>query len=154
MNESDLASVRDCASPQDVDLAPRTRRPIINRPQLTRTVSGHDLRILHAYKIYRPDIEGGIPAVMSSLAQGFRPRHQPFDPVRTASVVRHVNIAIEGVPVEAVASLGTLFSTPLAPDYIPAFVRARRIGRRRYPSCTASAERLPRSCWVCPMTSP
>jgi len=30
---------------------------------------------------------------------------------------------IDGVPVEAVASLGTLFSTPLAPGYIPAFVR-------------------------------
>src|SRR5467141_1281187 len=30
---------------------------------------------------------------------------------------------IDGVPVEAVTSLGTLFSMPLAPGYIPAFVR-------------------------------
>lgn len=33
---------------------------------------------------------------------------------------------IEGVPVEAVASLGTLFSTPLAPAFIPAFMRRAR----------------------------
>ena len=33
---------------------------------------------------------------------------------------------LEGIPVEAVASLGTLFSTPLAPNYIPMFVRRVR----------------------------
>src|ERR1700687_1040858 len=33
---------------------------------------------------------------------------------------------IDGVPVKAVASLGTLFSTPLAPVYIPAFIRRAR----------------------------
>ena len=51
--------------------APRTRRQIISASQLTEDGFGATaLRILHAYKIYRPDIEGGIPAVMSSLAQG------------------------------------------------------------------------------------
>ena len=49
-------------------------------------------------------------------------RHQPFDPVRAASW-HGASIHDRGVPVEAVASLGTLFSTPLAPGYIPAFVR-------------------------------
>jgi glycosyltransferase involved in cell wall biosynthesis len=83
------------------------------------------LRILHAYKIYRPDIEGGIPAVMSSLAQG-------SDAITTHSILsaRRFGAArrytLDGVPVEAVASLGTLFSTPLAPGYIPAFVRRAR----------------------------
>jgi glycosyltransferase involved in cell wall biosynthesis len=33
---------------------------------------------------------------------------------------------LEGIPVEAVASLGTLFSTPLAPNYIPMFLRRAR----------------------------
>jgi rhamnosyl/mannosyltransferase len=33
---------------------------------------------------------------------------------------------LEGIPVEAVASLGTVFSTPLAPNYIPMFVRRVR----------------------------
>ena len=83
------------------------------------------MRILHAYKIYRPDIEGGIPAVMSSLAQGFDQKiSHSILCARRRGAARHY--VIDGVPVEAVASLGTLFSTPLAPGYIPAFVRCAR----------------------------
>jgi glycosyltransferase involved in cell wall biosynthesis len=80
------------------------------------------LRILHAYKIYRPDIEGGIPAVMSSLAQASDPNinHSILCARRRGAARQYT---IDGVSVEAVASLGTLFSTPLAPGYIPAFVR-------------------------------
>jgi glycosyltransferase involved in cell wall biosynthesis len=83
------------------------------------------LRILHAYKIYRPDIEGGIPAVMSSLAQGSdaHTTHSILSARRFGAARRYT---LDGVPVEAVASLGTLFSTPLAPGYIPAFVRRAR----------------------------
>jgi glycosyltransferase involved in cell wall biosynthesis len=83
------------------------------------------LRILHAYKIYRPDIDGGIPAVMSSLAEA-------SDQTATHSILaaRRFGMArrytLEGVAVETVASLGTLFSTPLAPGYVPAFVRHAR----------------------------
>jgi glycosyltransferase involved in cell wall biosynthesis len=80
------------------------------------------LRILHTYKIYRPDIEGGIPAVMSSLAQGSDQdiSHSILCARRRGAARQYT---IEGASVEAVASLGTLFSTPLAPGYIPAFVR-------------------------------
>jgi rhamnosyl/mannosyltransferase len=80
------------------------------------------LRILHAYKIYRPDIEGGIPAVMSSLAQASDQNisHSVLCARRRGAAQQYT---IDGVAVEAVASLGTLFSTPLAPGYIPAFVR-------------------------------
>jgi glycosyltransferase involved in cell wall biosynthesis len=80
------------------------------------------LRILHAYKIYRPDIEGGIPAVMSSLAQASDQNisHSILCARRRGAAHQYT---IDGVPVEAVASLGTLFSTPLAPGYIRAFVR-------------------------------
>jgi glycosyltransferase involved in cell wall biosynthesis len=83
------------------------------------------LRILHAYKIYRPDIEGGIPAVMSSLAQATNAAiSHAILCARRRGMAR--NSLIDGVPVEAVSSLGTLFSTPLAPAYIPAFIwRAR-----------------------------
>jgi glycosyltransferase involved in cell wall biosynthesis len=83
------------------------------------------LRVLHAYKIYRPDIEGGIPAVMSSLAQGSdtRTTHSILSARRFGSARRYT---LDGIPVDAVASLGTLFSTPLAPGYIPAFVRRVR----------------------------
>jgi rhamnosyl/mannosyltransferase len=83
------------------------------------------LRIVHAYKIYRPDIEGGIPAVMSSLAQGSDPHttHSILSARRFGAGRRYT---LDGVPVEAVGSFGTLFSTPLAPGYIPAFVRRAR----------------------------
>lgn len=83
------------------------------------------MRILHAYKIYRPDIEGGIPAVMSSLAQDPNPTasHSILCARRRGTTRRSL---IDGVPVEAVASLGTLFSTPLAPAFIPAFMRRAR----------------------------
>lgn len=62
---------------------------------------------------------------MSSLAQ-------TSDPATSHSILcarrrgTARNAVIDGVPVEAVASLGTLFSTPLAPAYIPAFVRRAR----------------------------
>ncbi|MGM5024445.1 glycosyltransferase [Tardiphaga sp. 367_B4_N1_1] len=83
------------------------------------------MRILHAYKIYRPDIEGGIPAVMSSLAEAPDPAiSQSILCARRKGVARQSTI--DGVPVEAVGSLGTLFSTPLAPGYIPAFLRRAR----------------------------
>lgn len=83
------------------------------------------MRILHAYKIYRPDIEGGIPAVMSSLAGSADSSisHAILCARRSGVAQRY---KIDGVPVEAVASLGTLFSTPLAPGYVPAFVRRAR----------------------------
>ena len=90
------------------------------------------MRILHAYKIYRPDIEGGIPAVIGSLTQ-------PLDPAgggefgddtacdHSILCARRRGFArsytVDGTPVEAVSSLGTLFSTPLAPAYIPTMIR-------------------------------
>jgi glycosyltransferase involved in cell wall biosynthesis len=83
------------------------------------------LRILHAYKIYRPDIDGGIPAVMSSLAQSsdMHATHSILAARRVGAARRYT---LDGVAVEAVGSLGTLFSTPLAPGYIPAFMRRAR----------------------------
>jgi glycosyltransferase involved in cell wall biosynthesis len=80
------------------------------------------LRILHAYKIYQPDTEGGIPSVISSLAH-------VSDQNATHSILtaRRFGLSrryeLEGIPVEAVASLGTFFSTPFAPNYIPTFLR-------------------------------
>ncbi len=83
------------------------------------------MRILHAYKIYRPDIEGGIPAVISSLAQGSdaHTTHSILSARRFGAARRYT---LDDIPVEAAASLGTLFSTPLSPGYVPAFVRRAR----------------------------
>src|SRR6266446_10250479 len=81
------------------------------------------LRIFHAYKIYRPDIEGGIPAVISCLAQDGTASHSILAARRFGWGQRY---SIDDEPVEAVASLGNLFSTPVAPFYIPAFWRGAR----------------------------
>src|SRR5260221_3442074 len=81
------------------------------------------LRIFHAYKIYRPDIEGGIPAVISCLAQDGNTSHSILAARRSGWGQRY---SIDGAPVEAVGSLGNLFSTPVAPFYIPAFCRGAR----------------------------
>jgi glycosyltransferase involved in cell wall biosynthesis len=83
------------------------------------------LRILHAYKVYWPDADGGIPSVMSGLARNINQEAshsilaaRRFGPGRSYT--------IGGVPVEAVASLGTLHSMPLAPGYFSAFRRSVR----------------------------
>src|SRR5260370_11057617 len=62
---------------------------------------------------------------MSSLAQASDPAsgHSILCARRRGEAGRYV---IDGISVEAVASLGTLFSTPLAPAYIPAFIRRAR----------------------------
>lgn len=83
------------------------------------------MRILHAYKIYRPDIDGGIPAVMSSLSRSSdKDLEQSILCARRRGTARMLDI--DGIPVEAVGSFGTLFSTPMAPGYIPAFIRQAR----------------------------
>ena len=82
------------------------------------------MRILHAYKIYRPDIDGGIPAAISSLAYSDGGAHHSVLAARRFGKGRQYTQ--DGVPVEAVTSFGTLFSTPLAPGYIPELMRRTR----------------------------
>ena len=78
-------------------------------------------KVLHAYKVFRPDLDGGIPSAIATLcastshdfsnsvlvarSQGFGRRYQA-----------------DGAAVEAVTSLGTLFSTPVAPSFPIAFL--------------------------------
>lgn len=78
------------------------------------------MRVLHAYKVYRPDIQGGIPAVISSLAEDRTVAHS-VQCARLFGLSR--DYEDEGTPVHATSSLGTLFSTPVAPSYIPALCR-------------------------------
>ncbi|HWW47023.1 MAG TPA: glycosyltransferase [Xanthobacteraceae bacterium] len=83
------------------------------------------LKILHTYKIYRPDIDGGIPYAIAMLCR--------FSSVMVSNailVARRFGASKRyrqnGVPVEAVWSLGTLFSTPVAPNYPFAWVARAR----------------------------
>lgn len=84
------------------------------------------MHVVHAYKIYRPDADGGIPQVIHMLTGT---RNKGID--SEVLVARYRGPArtygLDGVPVTAVASIGTVFSTPLAPSY--PFV-LRRLARR------------------------
>ncbi len=74
------------------------------------------MRILHAYKVYLPDVYGGIPSVIAMLAM--LPRTS-FETEVLVACERGFGrrYQFEGVNVEAVSSIGTLMSTPLAPTY-------------------------------------
>jgi len=82
------------------------------------------LKILHTYKVFRPDIDGGIPFAIATLSR-------PAETVaNTILVARRFGLSrsyvSDGVPVEAVASLGTFFSTPLAPSFPLQLLRRAR----------------------------
>jgi len=74
------------------------------------------MRILHAYKVYLPHVYGGIPSVIAMLAM--LPR-EGFETEVLVACERGFGCRykFEGVNVEAVSSIGTLMSTPLAPTY-------------------------------------
>lgn len=83
------------------------------------------MRILHAYKVYLPYVYGGIPSVIAMLAT--LPRRE-FE--TEVLVARGQGIGrkyeFEEVSVEAVSSIATLMSTPLAPTYPFKLVRKAR----------------------------
>lgn len=74
------------------------------------------MRILHAYKVYLPSVYGGIPSVIAMLGMlqrlGFK-----TDVLVAGQRGIGRKYAFEGVSVEAVSSIGTVMSTPLAPTY-------------------------------------
>jgi glycosyltransferase involved in cell wall biosynthesis len=81
------------------------------------------LRVLHAYKVFPPDVMGGIPEVIAYIAKGMFPRHDSSLLVaRSRGWGRRYTF--DTIPVEAVFSFGTLLSTPIAPSF--PFVLARR----------------------------
>jgi rhamnosyl/mannosyltransferase len=83
------------------------------------------LRILQTYKVYPPDVHGGISEVMARISQ-----------LRTMSHDVRILVARDrgwarryvhdDTPVEAVASLGQLMSMPIAPGFPFALKRATR----------------------------
>ncbi len=74
------------------------------------------MKILHSYKVYRPEVDGGIPFVMAELG-----RMSAIGIDNSILVARRQGLARnyrhDGVDVEAVTSLGTLFSMPIAPTF-------------------------------------
>jgi rhamnosyl/mannosyltransferase len=80
-------------------------------------------RILHAFKVFVPDVEGGIPSVIKTLCISTRDRFDNAVLVARKRGPKKHYVTDEGIEVEAVSSLGTAFSMPIAPTYPSAFLR-------------------------------
>lgn len=81
------------------------------------------LRVLHAYKSYLPDTEGGIPAAIRSLAA--MPECESLV-LATRAPRAPRRILVDSVPVERAAAFGQALSLPLAPLFPLALQRAAR----------------------------
>jgi rhamnosyl/mannosyltransferase len=81
------------------------------------------LRVLHAYKVFPPDVVGGITEVIAYIAKGMAPRQESSLLVaRSRGWGRRYTF--DTIPVEALVSFGTWLSTPIAPSF--PFVLAKR----------------------------
>lgn len=81
------------------------------------------LSVLHAYKTYLPETEGGIPTAIRSLAA--MPECESLG-VTTRAPLAPRRILVDGVPVERAAAFGQALSLPLAPLFPLALRRAAR----------------------------
>jgi len=74
------------------------------------------LHVLHAYKVFPPDVTGGIPEAIAYIAQGMSSRHESSLLVaRDRGLGRR--LVLDGISVEAVTSFGTALSSPVAPSF-------------------------------------
>lgn len=74
------------------------------------------LKVLHLYKVFLPDIRGGIPTAIRQLAVGMQADCAPTVlAARTHGTAEWVNV--EGIPVRRSLSLATILSLPVAPLY-------------------------------------
>jgi rhamnosyl/mannosyltransferase len=81
------------------------------------------VHILHTFKSYRDEVEGGISRILATLAHGLQPRMTSEILVARAPWGFARTDEVEGVPVRRCASLGTVWSLPVAPGYPFAFAR-------------------------------
>ncbi len=85
------------------------------------------LKILHAYKVYAPDVVGGIPEVIRLLTGGLAETCDS-EILVSRSRGRGRSEVIGGMSVCRTSSLGSLSSMPLAPSYpLRLWARARRV---------------------------
>ena len=78
--------------------------------------AGRVLNVLHAYKVYAPEVVGGIPEVIRQLAMGLSASCRAEILVSRTSGFGSVETG-EGAPIRRTPSLGSLASMPIAPSY-------------------------------------
>lgn len=77
---------------------------------------GAPLKVLHCYKVFRPDVDGGIPFAIATLSKpSLSTTQNEILVARLRGTER--NYEMDGVSVQAVSSWGNVFSTPIAPTY-------------------------------------
>ena len=74
------------------------------------------MRVLHSYKVFPPDVVGGITEVIAYIAKGMALRHESSLLV-ARSRGQGRRYTFDSIPVEALFSFGTLLSTPIAPSF-------------------------------------
>jgi rhamnosyl/mannosyltransferase len=101
---------------------------LIETKQLVRhnfLVHFPSMRILHAFKVYRPEIEGGVPEIIGLLTSSDRP-----DDASSVLVARRFGFGhrsrVAGIPVKSVSSFGNAFSMPIAPTFPFALAHAAK----------------------------
>jgi len=95
--------------------------PIADQPD--RSASRLKFRVLHTYKIYKPEADGGVPAVISVLTDnaGSEIKNEVLTARRRGWFQRLTDGATQ---VTAISSFGEIFSLPVAPSF-PLWVSAR-----------------------------
>ena len=74
------------------------------------------MKILHVFKVYLPDVEGGIPTVIRQLCAGLDERYNPLV-LATRRFGHPAALRVDGARVVRTLSLGDAMSMPLAPFY-------------------------------------
>jgi rhamnosyl/mannosyltransferase len=72
------------------------------------------MKILHVFKVYLPDIAGGIPTVIRDLCAGLMERCLSMV-LTTRRIGTPVNVHIDGIHVRRTFSFGDVMSMPIAP---------------------------------------
>lgn len=72
--------------------------------------------VLHAFKVHKSEVEGGIPEVVELVARGLMPEWTPTIAVARVKGWGQDDV-VRGVRVARAGSLGTLWSLPIAPGY-------------------------------------
>jgi rhamnosyl/mannosyltransferase len=83
------------------------------------------MRILHCFKVYRPDMNAGIPEVISQLCAGTPPGSQAsILTCRSGGIGSR--IIVDGVDVERTSTLGQISTMPISPTYLLRFYQRCR----------------------------
>jgi glycosyltransferase involved in cell wall biosynthesis len=84
------------------------------------------MRVLHAYKVFRPDVDGGVPAVITTVVGGSAPEVSSRILVARGRAGLGRTYGDNGTSVRAVASFGNCLGMPIAPGFPAALAAEAR----------------------------